>query len=157
MIFSSTRENSKTWIVRLSLGTLNNPNSHGYPIPVLERRRFLEILYENTPDKSKIRSGTAVVDVIDHDKGVKVILADGSVEDGDLVLGCDGVHSNVRNMMWRNANAAVPGMITTAEKKCKLFIHTSSSLKAPILTCILSFDLQLDSSRRLQSYDTRNE
>ncbi|KAH8429233.1 FAD-dependent oxidoreductase [Aspergillus melleus] len=90
---------------------------HGYPIPVLERRRFLEILYENTPDKSKIRSGTAVVDVIDHETGVKAILADGSVEEGDLVLGVDGVHSNIRNIMWRNANAAVPGLITTAEKK----------------------------------------
>ncbi|KAF7590326.1 hypothetical protein BBP40_002976 [Aspergillus hancockii] len=90
---------------------------HGYPIPVLERRRFLEILYENHPDKSKIRSGAAVVDVIDHDKGIRVILADGSVEEGDLVIGCDGVHSNIRNIMWRNANAAVPGMITTSEKK----------------------------------------
>lgn len=94
-------------------------SSHGYPIPVLERRRFLQILYEQLPDKSKVRVGAGVVDIIEFNDGVKVILADGSAEEGDLVIGCDGVHSLVRSLMWRNANTAIPGMITTAEKRCK--------------------------------------
>lgn len=76
-------------------------------------------MYEQLPDKSKVRVGTRVVDVLDSDDGVKVILADGSTEEGDLVIGCDGVHSIVRSLMWRNANTAVPGMITAAEKRCK--------------------------------------
>ncbi|OOQ83533.1 FAD binding domain protein [Penicillium brasilianum] len=90
---------------------------HGYPIPVLERRRFLEILYEQLPDKSKVRTKSGVVDIIDRLDGVKVVLEDGTAEEGDLVIGCDGVHSTVRSLMWRNANATIPGFITTAEKK----------------------------------------
>ncbi|KAJ5918466.1 FAD-dependent monooxygenase [Penicillium verhagenii] len=92
-------------------------NYHGYPIPVLERRRFLEILYEQLPDKSKVRTKAGVVDIIDGVDGVKVLLEDGSIEEGDLVIGCDGVHSAVRSLMWRNANAKIPGYITTTEKK----------------------------------------
>ena len=78
----------------------------------------MEILYETLPDKTKVKSGAGVVDIIDSDESVEVILADGSVEKGDLVIGCDGVHSLVRTLMWRNANTAVPGLITTDEKKC---------------------------------------
>jgi 2-polyprenyl-6-methoxyphenol hydroxylase-like FAD-dependent oxidoreductase len=79
----------------------------------------LEILYETLPDKTKVKTGANVVDIIDSDDSVEVIMKDGSVEKGDLVIGADGVHSLVRSLMWRNANTAVPGLITTAEKKCK--------------------------------------
>lgn len=94
--------------------------SHGYPIPVLERRRFLEIMYDGLSDKSFIKPHSNVVDIIDSDDSVKVVLADGTVEEGDLVLGVDGVHSLVRSLMWRNANAAIPGFITANEKKSKI-------------------------------------
>jgi 2-polyprenyl-6-methoxyphenol hydroxylase-like FAD-dependent oxidoreductase len=77
-------------------------------------------LYEQLPDKSKVRVSAGVVDIIESDDSVKVILTDGSIEEGDLVIGCDGVHSLVRSLMWRNANTAIPGMITTAEKRCKI-------------------------------------
>ncbi|KAF2137749.1 uncharacterized protein K452DRAFT_235327 [Aplosporella prunicola CBS 121167] len=90
---------------------------HGYPIPVLERRRFLEILYEKLPDKSRVRAGVGVVDITDSDDNVKAVLADGTIEEGDLLIGSDGVHSLIRSLMWRNANAAIPGLITTTEKK----------------------------------------
>lgn len=93
------------------------PRSLGYPIPVLERRRFLEIMYNGLEDKSVVRTQAEVVDIIDSPTSVKVLLADGTCEEGDLVLGVDGVHSRIRNMMWRNANAAVPGTISTKEKK----------------------------------------
>ncbi|KAJ5765405.1 hypothetical protein N7520_004964 [Penicillium odoratum] len=111
-------------------------NYHGYPIPVLERRRFLEILYERLPDKSKVRTKAGVVDIIDRVDGVKVVLEDGSVEEGDLVIGCDGVHSAVRSLMWRNANATIPGFITTAEKKCEW--SCSSKTRFTLLTFIPS-------------------
>ncbi|KAF2143952.1 uncharacterized protein K452DRAFT_224000 [Aplosporella prunicola CBS 121167] len=97
--------------------------NHGYDFPVLERRRFLEIMYEKLPDKSRVRAGVGVVDVIDSEDNVKAILADGTVEEGDLLIGCDGVHSLIRSFMWRNANAAIPGLITATEKK-KTAFHT---------------------------------
>ncbi|PCG89044.1 Monooxygenase, FAD-binding [Penicillium occitanis (nom. inval.)] len=98
---------------------------HGYPIPVLERRRFLEIMYDGLSDKSLIKPHSKVVDIIDSEDSVKVVLADGTVEEGDLVLGVDGVHSLVRSLMWRNANAAIPGFITANEKKT---LHADYSL-----------------------------
>lgn len=91
----------------------------------------MQILYEQLPDKSKVRVGAGVVDIIESDDGVKVILADGSAEEGDLVIACDGVHSLVRSLMWRNANTAIPGMITTAEKRCKALCRIAfAQLKA---------------------------
>ncbi|KAK8115732.1 hypothetical protein PG984_012234 [Apiospora sp. TS-2023a] len=90
--------------------------SFGYPIAVLERRHFLEILYQHLPDMTKARAGSEVCDVIDTNSGVKVTLKDGSTEEGDLVLGCDGVHSFIRSLMWRNANLKVPGLIPSTEK-----------------------------------------
>jgi len=44
-------------------------------------------------------------------------MTDGSFEEGDILLGCDGVHSTVRELMWKNANQAIPDFITVQEKK----------------------------------------
>ena len=51
---------------------------------------------------------------------VQVKLSNGTVEKGDIVLGADGVHSVVRELMWKNANKSQPGVITAQEKKCKI-------------------------------------
>ena len=42
--------------------------------------------------------GKAVVGVEQDDSGVKVSCADGSVYEGDIVVGCDGVHSAIRRL-----------------------------------------------------------
>lgn len=87
----------------------------------MERRNFLRIVHEQLPDKSKILTGKRVVDVIDKDEGVRVELQDGTIEEGDILIGCDGVHSSVRELMWREANASIPGHISAREKRCKLW------------------------------------
>jgi 2-polyprenyl-6-methoxyphenol hydroxylase-like FAD-dependent oxidoreductase len=48
--------------------------------------------------------------------GVEVSLDDGTVERGDMVLGCDGVHSLVKRRMWDLANQKIPRVITAQEK-----------------------------------------
>lgn len=83
----------------------------------MERRELLEILYEKLPDKSKIHFGKRVKAVAEKWDGVEVFTQDGSSEKGDIVIACDGVHSLVREMMWRNAAKVNPGLITTMEKK----------------------------------------
>ncbi|KAF9889231.1 hypothetical protein FE257_007544 [Aspergillus nanangensis] len=85
---------------------------NGFGVLTLERKVFLDTIYEHLPDKSHIRTGTRVVDVIDNDDGVIVKLEDGSTEEGDILIGCDGVHSTVRQLMWRCADSE----ITEAEK-----------------------------------------
>ena len=84
-----------------------------------ERREFLQVLYDQLPDKSKIRLGKKVIDIVETYDGVEVFSADGTSEKGDVVIGGDGVHSLVRQKMWENADRISPGLITVKERKCK--------------------------------------
>jgi 2-polyprenyl-6-methoxyphenol hydroxylase-like FAD-dependent oxidoreductase len=87
---------------------------------LLERTRFLEVLYDKLPDnKNKVLTGKSVLGIEQGENGVLVRLQDGSVESGDIVIGADGVHSTVRGIMWDNSNAAAPDTISAAEKRCK--------------------------------------
>lgn len=82
--------------------------SHGRDICLLERRRYLQILYDNLPDKSFVRTGSGVKTIENYVDGVKVTLADGTIEEADMILGCDGVNSLVRNQVWGRDEAAAP-------------------------------------------------
>lgn len=90
--------------------------SHGQDLLLLERRDLLRILYNGLPDKSLVRLGCKVRDIVEDADGVEVTLDDGTVERGDMVIGCDGVHSIVREKMWDLSNREVPGSITVQEK-----------------------------------------
>ncbi|RYP77149.1 hypothetical protein DL769_003494 [Monosporascus sp. CRB-8-3] len=96
---------------------------NGFDWLTMERKDFLRIIYEQHPDKRKIKEGKRVVDVDDREDGVTVKLSDGSVEEGDILIGCDGVHSTVRELMWRNANTSIPNMITAREKTSQVTIY----------------------------------
>ena len=76
------------------------------------------MLYDTLPDKTRIRTNTRVTRVMHEVEGIKVRLQDGSVEEGDIVVGCDGVHSLVREQMWEIANNSIPGIISAKEKRC---------------------------------------
>jgi 2-polyprenyl-6-methoxyphenol hydroxylase-like FAD-dependent oxidoreductase len=97
--------------------------SFGEDILLLERREFLRLLYENLPNKSAIRFNQKVLSVEDDHEGVTVHLGNGEKLHADMVIGCDGVHSAVREAMWRNANASIPGYISAREKKCEPLIR----------------------------------
>lgn len=89
----------------------------GYPDLTLERREFLQVLYDELPDKSKILTDRRVKHVVDNDDEAYVELKDGSVERGDIIVGGDGVHSTVRQVMWDTANKAIPDFISKREKE----------------------------------------
>ncbi|PKX89962.1 FAD-dependent oxidoreductase [Aspergillus novofumigatus IBT 16806] len=112
--FITRGPDGKVWINSDFFG--NVQANHGQDILLLERREFLQILYDCLPDKSFVKLGCRVRDVTQDSNGVEVILGDGTVERGDMVLGCDGVHSLVKQRMWDLANQNIPGVITTQEK-----------------------------------------
>jgi FAD-dependent urate hydroxylase len=56
------------------------------------QRALIELLGEE-----RVKMGSEVVGVEQRDGGAEVLLADGGRSGGDLVIGCDGVHSVVRN------------------------------------------------------------
>ncbi|KAL7942026.1 FAD binding domain protein [Trichoderma barbatum] len=90
--------------------------NHGIGFFPLERQTFLKILYDGLPDKSLIRTNAGVEDVVQFADRVEVKLKDGTVEVGDMVLGCDGVHSHMRTLMWQHAGKTSPGLIPNKEK-----------------------------------------
>ncbi|KAK8044296.1 FAD-dependent monooxygenase [Apiospora rasikravindrae] len=89
----------------------------GYLAMTLERRVFLQTLYDELPDKSKVVEHARVSSIVEESSRVKVVLADGAVHEGDIVIGCDGIHSAVRELMWERAHRLCPGLITVAEKQ----------------------------------------
>jgi hypothetical protein len=46
----------------------------------MERRKFLEVIYDKLVDKSRIQTGRRVVDVIDSEDGIEVKLEDGTID-----------------------------------------------------------------------------
>lgn len=92
----------------------------------IERTDLLQILYDNLPDKSSVKTKINITDIKQFRDRVEVELADGTVETGDMIIGADGVHTIVRNYMWDHAAKVSPGLITSAEKTSK-----SSSVAYP--------------------------
>ncbi|KAL8959688.1 MAG: hypothetical protein Q9193_003486 [Seirophora villosa] len=120
LILAHALQLAKTDFVLLEKGVVAPPwgsSITGYPDLTLERREFLQILYDELPDKSKVLTGKRVKHVVDNEEEISVELTDGSVEKGDLVVGGDGVHSTIRGAMWATANKAIPGFISEKEKQ----------------------------------------
>ncbi|KAF7681038.1 fad binding domain-containing protein [Alternaria burnsii] len=88
----------------------------GYIALTMERRAYLKTLYEQLPDKSKVIEHARVVNIIEENNKVRAVLSDGTEHVGDIIAGCDGVHSGVRDIMWQKADNLSPGLISVAEK-----------------------------------------
>jgi FAD dependent monooxygenase len=57
-----------------------------------------------------------VVEIQHYEDHVTVQVEDNSYYDGDIVVGADGVHSKVREEMWRLMNSMQPGLIKEGRK-----------------------------------------
>ncbi|KAI2607791.1 FAD/NAD(P)-binding domain-containing protein [Hypoxylon sp. NC1633] len=84
----------------LDPNTISKAN-HGYGVWVTHRPLFIEALYQNLPDgaKERIKLKKRVVDVSVLEDGVRVECTDGTIEEGSIVMGADGVHSRIRQCM----------------------------------------------------------
>jgi 2-polyprenyl-6-methoxyphenol hydroxylase-like FAD-dependent oxidoreductase len=85
----------------------------------LDRQSVLQVLYEHIQDKSKVQTRKRVDHVKLEENGVVVTTTDGALYTGDIVVGADGIHSNVRSEMWRNGDAFFPGYFFDYEPTCK--------------------------------------
>lgn len=81
---------------------------------MFHRHSFLSTLYDSLSEenKSRIKVNKHVTRIefseSDGTAPVRVVCADGSIEEGDIVIGADGVHSTVRDLMQQAGGEAVP-------------------------------------------------
>ncbi|OQD60429.1 hypothetical protein PENPOL_c023G00886 [Penicillium polonicum] len=74
---------------------------HGYPIAFLPRRTLLKLLFKHLGDRQDtVLPSKKVIRIEHHPSHVIVHCADGSSYEGDMVVGADGVRSEVRHSMW---------------------------------------------------------
>ncbi|MGV0811936.1 NAD(P)/FAD-dependent oxidoreductase [Mycolicibacterium boenickei] len=102
---STVRVTTSTGRPLATLDVTSIVNRLGAPVRMVPRRILLERLLEGFPAE-RIRCNAHVAGVVTEDSGVRVDFADGSCARGDLVIGADGLHSKVREIV--GAQRAVP-------------------------------------------------
>jgi FAD-dependent urate hydroxylase len=70
----------------------------GAPVRMVPRRVLLERLLEGFPT-DRIRCNARAVEVLSTHNGVRLEFEDGSSAEGDLLIGADGLHSMVRDVV----------------------------------------------------------
>jgi 2-polyprenyl-6-methoxyphenol hydroxylase-like FAD-dependent oxidoreductase len=79
-------------------------------------------MYHHFPAKEKILTSKRCINIESNANSVKVTTADGSVYNGDIVIGADGVHSTVRKSMWNLMEQKNPGSSKASKEGSSLSI-----------------------------------
>ncbi|KAK8093212.1 uncharacterized protein PG998_014613 [Apiospora kogelbergensis] len=90
---------------------------HGYSLIWSSRHRILRVLHEEVAEQQRLLVNKRVTRIKSLPEGVLVNTDDGSVYEGQIVVGCDGVHSTVRKETWRNADLLDPKCVPEADRK----------------------------------------
>jgi FAD dependent monooxygenase len=88
---------------------------------MIDRQTCVSHLYDELPDKSRIQTNKRLERIEHTGTGIRVHLADGSTEEGDMVIGADGVHSLARKLMWDYAEKFEPDSIPKTDKEVMSF------------------------------------
>lgn len=70
---------------------------------------LLQVLHNNIKHKDRILPNKRVTRVELINGGARVHTKDGDTFDGDIVVGADGIHSKIRDEMWRIGKEQSPG------------------------------------------------
>jgi FAD-dependent urate hydroxylase len=97
-LLSSVRVMTSTGRRLATLDVTSMVNRLGAPVRMVPRRDLLERLLEGFP-ADRIRCNSRAVGVVTTPNGVGVEFADGSSAEGDLLVGADGLHSVVRDIV----------------------------------------------------------
>ncbi|KAL4966079.1 FAD-dependent oxidoreductase [Aspergillus stella-maris] len=78
----------------------------GRPVMFMERCKVLKILYNHVADKAKLHENNGILDYEETEKGVTVTTQNGATHHGSILVGADGVHSCVREIMAQKTGDA---------------------------------------------------
>ncbi|KXH64083.1 FAD binding domain-containing protein [Colletotrichum salicis] len=98
----------------------------GYPFVFIERQMLLQVLYDNLKNKERLIPEKRVEKVEFLKEGVCVHTKDGSEFEGDIVVGADGIHSTVREEMWRIGHEQRPGYFPLDEHSRRSYFIIST-------------------------------
>lgn len=75
--------------------------SHGHPLYFIHRADLLDMLYTTLPEeaKAKVHTSKRISDMTSDETRAVVTCEDGTSYEGSIVVGADGVHSQVRKYM----------------------------------------------------------
>eukprot|EP00123_Amoebidium_parasiticum_P006664 comp17565_c0_seq1/m.17170 comp17565_c0_seq1/g.17170 ORF comp17565_c0_seq1/g.17170 comp17565_c0_seq1/m.17170 type:complete len:416 (-) comp17565_c0_seq1:509-1756(-) len=73
---------------------------YGYPLVGLMRTELMHILAKPLQDGGHLHMSKELDRLEQYDGGVRCFFTDGTMEKGDLVIGCDGVNSTVAKLMF---------------------------------------------------------
>ncbi|KAH7230268.1 hypothetical protein B0J15DRAFT_518297 [Fusarium solani] len=87
----------------------------GYPSIFIDRQMLLQALYNNLKHKDRVLTKKRVSRLQLTEEGAQAYTQDGSMCEGDIVVGADGIHSAVRDEMWRLGKEQSPGYFSEDE------------------------------------------
>lgn len=77
---------------------------------------LIEVLFEKIQNKAKVLTSQRVQSVENGTSSVTVTTTTGQTYTGSIVVGADGIHSKVRQEMWKAAEKIDPTWIDPTEK-----------------------------------------
>ncbi|PTB69944.1 FAD/NAD(P)-binding domain-containing protein [Trichoderma citrinoviride] len=97
----------------VSVGAMDDDSSDGVRQLSVHRAEFLQVLYDHlrATSEARLETNKRAVEIVDDDPKLgktTVRFADGSSASADLVIACDGIHSNVRRQLSKGANDLHP-------------------------------------------------
>ncbi|KZO93969.1 FAD/NAD(P)-binding domain-containing protein [Calocera viscosa TUFC12733] len=84
----------------------------GWPLILVSRARYCQYLFDSAKDRGvEIHFNKRFVDVREEGEKVTAVFEDGTEAVGDLLVGCDGLHSGVRNSLFGKDEATYMGLV----------------------------------------------
>ncbi|KZT54767.1 FAD/NAD(P)-binding domain-containing protein [Calocera cornea HHB12733] len=84
----------------------------GWPLVLAVRTRYCQFLYESAKERGvEIHFKKRCVDVLQEDERVTAVFEDGTEAEGDLLVGCDGLHSAVRDILFGKEEVTYMGLV----------------------------------------------
>ncbi|KAJ3847596.1 hypothetical protein EV368DRAFT_50891 [Lentinula lateritia] len=79
---------------------------------VVKRTHYCRYLYDSAVGRGiPVYFGKKLVDVNQNGDRVSAVFEDGMITEGDLVVGCDGLHSAVRNTLFGKEDPQYMGLV----------------------------------------------